>query len=115
MALKRINKEWKDITMPELHRDQKAFAVTLGVQAMIPNTSKKLGNVGEKGRSDQFFFRAVNKTVTHTVLDFLKRETPFENLLISTGPSGEDMFHWLATIIGPEGTVYDGGVFYLKI
>lgn len=38
---------------------------------------------------------------------------PLEN--ISAGPINEDIYHWEATIIGPEDTPYHGGVFKLKI
>jgi len=33
----------------------------------------------------------------------------------SAAPEGEDMYHWSATIIGPAGSVYEGGLFSLSI
>ena len=33
----------------------------------------------------------------------------------TAGPSDDSMYHWKATILGPEDSVYENGVFYLDI
>ena len=38
---------------------------------------------------------------------------PIEN--ISAGPISDNIYQWEATIIGPEGTPYHGGIFKLKM
>ncbi|KAI0084993.1 ubiquitin-conjugating enzyme/RWD-like protein, partial [Irpex rosettiformis] len=34
---------------------------------------------------------------------------------IKLAPSGDNLFHWSATLPGPEGSVYEGGVFNVDI
>lgn len=33
----------------------------------------------------------------------------------SAGPKGDNIYEWLSTILGPPGSVYESGIFYLDI
>ncbi len=45
-------------------------------------------------------------------LDNIKNDPPVN---CSAGPDNDDIFNWSATVIGPSGSPYEGGVFYLNI
>lgn len=36
-------------------------------------------------------------------------------LFFSAGPKGDNIYEWVSTILGPPGSVYEGGVFFLDL
>ncbi|KAA8591868.1 hypothetical protein FQN60_017242 [Etheostoma spectabile] len=45
----------------------------------------------------------------------LSARRQFEHQAAGAGPKGDNIYEWRSTILGPPGSVYEGGVFFLDI
>lgn len=71
---------------------------------------KKQGHEWTKSESGWYYFKMLEEN------EKIKKGDPRLEVGISTGPVSEDnLFYWNASIFGPEGTMWEGGIFHLEL
>lgn len=48
-------------------------------------------------------------------LKFMRRKAPLASMGGSAGPINNDLYHWKASFVGPIGSLYEGGLYYIEM
>ncbi|PAA64992.1 hypothetical protein BOX15_Mlig010478g3 [Macrostomum lignano] len=79
--------------------------VSSGSSSSASSASSSAGNAKSKVMSTSL--KRIQKELAEITLD------PPPNC--SAGPKNDNMYEWVSTILGPAGSVYEGGIFFLDI
>jgi ubiquitin-protein ligase len=82
------------------------------------NTSNNQPSIAQKQQKTSIAKKQINNSLSRSAKRIQKelaeiRIDPPPNC--SAGPKGDNLYEWLSTILGPPGSVYESGVFYLDI
>jgi ubiquitin-conjugating enzyme E2 E len=82
------------------------------------NTSNNQPPIAQKQQKTSIAKKQINNSLSRSAKRIQKelaeiRIDPPPNC--SAGPKGDNLYEWLSTILGPPGSVYESGVFYLDI